>query len=143
MNLNTEGEGLRFARTRFDGTGLETLSRTVPGSGHPTMHPDGRHVLTDAYPHEAVAYGDGTTPLRWIDVERSAETALVRIRTRSDHEKRAPALRVDPHPAWDRSYRRIAFNACPDGYRRVFVAELGELVDGSSGGFTPPNAGPA
>ncbi len=142
MNLNSEGDGLRFVRTRFDGTGLETLSRTVPGSGHPTMHPDGRHVLTDAYPHETVAYGDGTTPLRWIDVERSAETALVRIRTRSDHEKHTSALRVDPHPAWDRGYRRIAFNACPDGHRRVFVAELGELVDSSLAGLTPPNAAP-
>jgi hypothetical protein len=38
------------------------------------------------------------------------------------------ALRVDPHPAWDRSHTRIAFNACPDGKRRVFVADLGEML---------------
>jgi hypothetical protein len=85
-------------------------------------------VLTDAYPHEPVAYGDGTTPLRWVRFADDAETALVRIRTRSDHEARTPALRVDPHPAWDRAYRRVAFNACPDGRRHVFVAELGSLL---------------
>jgi hypothetical protein len=131
MNLNSEGDGLRLVRVRFDGSDLETLSRSVPGSGHPTMHPDGRHVLTDAYPHEPIAYGDGTTPLRWIDLENSTETVLVRIRTRSDHEQRSAALRVDPHPAWDPEFRRVAFNACPDGRRHVFVAELGALLDDS------------
>jgi len=140
MNLNSEGDGLRLVRVRFDGSDLTTLSRSVPGSGHPTMHPDGRHVLTDAYPHEPIAYGDGTTPLRWIDLESSTESALVRIRTRSDHEQRSTALRVDPHPAWDHEFRRVAFNACPDGRRRVFVAELGALLDDPRGGLTPANA---
>jgi len=37
-------------------------------------------------------------------------------------------LRVDPHPAWDRSHTRIAFNACPDGKRRVFVADLADIL---------------
>jgi Tol biopolymer transport system component len=137
MNLNTDGEGLRFARVRYDGTGCAALSRSVRGSGHPTMHPDGRHILTDAYPHEPVAYGDGTTPIRWVRIDDGTETALVRIRTRSDHEARLSALRIDPHPAWDRGYRRIAFNACPDGRRRVFVADL----DGVLAGTGPP--GPA
>lgn len=130
MNLNTEGDGLRFARIRHDGTNVETLCRTCPGSGHPNLHPDGRHVLTDAYPHEPVAYGDGTVPIRWIDLPAAQETALLRIRTLSDFEHRQPALRVDPHPAWDRDFRRIAFNACPDGKRQVFVADLGELLAG-------------
>jgi hypothetical protein len=88
-------------------------------------------VLTDAYPHEPVAYGDGTVPIRWVDLPASQETALVRIRTLTDAERRQPALRVDPHPAWDRQYRRIAFNACPDGRRQVFVADLGELTSGA------------
>jgi len=130
MNLNSEGTGLRFVQVRYDGTGLTTLSTSVPASGHPTMHPDNRHVLTDAYPHEPVAYGDGTTPLRWIDVRDSRETALVRIRTRSPYEADTPALRVDPHPAWDGNFRRIAFNACPDGTRMVYVADLSEVISG-------------
>jgi hypothetical protein len=131
MNLNTDGNGLRFVKVRYDGSGCETMAPSVPGSGHPTLHPDGIHILTDAYPHEAVAYGDGTTPLRWINAATSTETALVRIRTRPDHERKTGALRVDPHPAWDRNFRRVAFNACPDGRRRVFVADLTGLLDGS------------
>jgi hypothetical protein len=31
-------------------------------------------------------------------------------------------LRTDPHPAWDRSWTRVTFNACPKGHRQVFVA---------------------
>jgi hypothetical protein len=136
MNLNTDGEGLRFARVRYDGHGCAALSRSIRGSGHPTMHRDGRHILTDAYPHEDVAYGDGTTPLRWIDVAAGTEQALLRIRTRSDFEASSPALRVDPHPAWDRAFRRIAFNACPDGRRRVFVADLGAMAANHPRGAT-------
>jgi hypothetical protein len=133
MNLNSQGTGIRFVRLSFDGSGCETLAPSVRGSGHPSLHPDGRHVLTDAYPHEPVAYGDGTTPLRWIDVTESRETTLLRIHTRSEYEAATPALRVDPHPAWDRDYRRIAFNACPDGRRKVFVADLAALLGGTGG----------
>jgi hypothetical protein len=75
-----------------------------------------------------VSAGDGTTPIRWIDLESSTEMELVRIRTLSDHERRVLALRVDPHPAWDRDFRRIAFNACPDGRRQVFVADLRDCL---------------
>lgn len=128
MNLNTEGEGLRFARVRYDGTDLTTLSRAFRGSGHPTMHPDGHHVLTDAYPQEPVAFGDGTVPIRWLDLRSGEERTLVRIQTRSEHERREVALRVDPHPAWDRTFTRIAFNACPGGRRQVFVADLAGVV---------------
>ncbi|HET9693696.1 MAG TPA: hypothetical protein VFP48_04885 [Steroidobacteraceae bacterium] len=128
MNLNASADGLRFVAVRHDGTELQVLSPEARGSGHPTLHPDGRHILTDAYPHEPVAFGDGTTPLRWIELPSGRETTLLRIHTRSAHEDSVPALRVDPHPAWDRDYRFVAFNANPDGTRRVYVADLREYV---------------
>jgi hypothetical protein len=97
-------------------------------------------VLTDAYPHEPVAYGDGTTPIRWVDLADSSETAIVRIGTRSPHEAATSALRVDPHPAWDRDFRRIAFNACPEGRRMVYVADLSGLVRGVVAGESTQGA---
>jgi hypothetical protein len=132
MNLNIHGDGLRLIAVRHDGIGLRALSPTLVGSGHPTLHPDARHVLTDAYVSEPLAFRDGTTPIRWLDLPRSAETQLVRIRTAADFTGPRQELRVDAHPAWDRSFRRIAFNACPSGSREVFVAELASLVDGAS-----------
>jgi hypothetical protein len=128
MNLNPAGDGLRFTKLRYDGSGLEVLARAVRGSGHPTMHPDGQHLLSDAYTTEPVAFGDGTAPIRLIGVASVTDTALVRIRTEPLAERARGALRVDPHPAWDRSYTRIAFNACPQGRRQVFVADLGGVL---------------
>jgi hypothetical protein len=128
MNLNTQGDGLRFARLSLDGSACETLAPNLPGSGHPTLHPDGRHLLTDVYVDEPLAFDDGTAPIRLVDLDGGVETTLVRIRIRPLAERATGALRVDPHPAWDRGYTRIAFNACPDGRRKVFVADLRDLL---------------
>ncbi len=128
MNLNTRGDGLRFARLRRDGSTCETLVPALAGSGHPTIHPDGRHLLSDAYLSEPMAFGDGTSPIRWVDLASGAETMLVRIGTRPQHGRGTDVLRVDAHPAWSRDYDRIAFNACPDGRRRVYVADPRALL---------------
>ncbi len=128
VNLNLHRDGLRFVTARFDGSNLEDAAPGIMGSGHPTMHPDGRHILTDAYPNEPLAFGDGTAPIRLVDRFLGRESALVRIQVVPPFDGPKKELRVDPHPAWDRSYRWIAFNACPDGTRRVYVADLSELV---------------
>ena len=131
MNLAMAGRGtpMRLVRARYDGADLASMTDAVVGSRHPAMHPDGRHVVTDAYPHEPLAYGDGaTTPLRWIDVEAGSESVLARIRTVPDYAGPKGELRVDPHPAWDPTARLVAFNACPDGERRVFIADLSALL---------------
>ena len=87
------------------------------------MHPAGRHLLTDCYVDERwTDDATGTTPLRWLDLGSGTETHLARIPTRTPHPH--PTLRIDPHPCWDRAYRRIAFTACPAGTRRVFLADL-------------------
>jgi len=131
MNLNLHGDGLRLISVRHDGADLRALSTTLIGSGHPTLHPDGIHVLTDAYVSEMLAFRDGTTPIRWLDLPGGSETQLVRIRTQADFTGPRQELRVDSHPAWDREFRRVAFNACPAGSREVFVADLSSLVDES------------
>jgi len=128
MNLNTQGDGLRFARLALDGSTCETLVPAIRGSGHPTLHPAGQHLLTDAYVDEPLAFGDGTAPIRLIDLRSGLETQLVRIGIQPLAERATGALRVDPHPAWDRTYTRIAFNACPDGKRRVYVADLADIL---------------
>ena len=120
---------MRFVTARYDGSGFRVMSDSVPGSGHPTLHPDGRTVVTDAYPHEPVAFGDGSTPVRLVDLSEGTERTLVRIQVTPDCRGPKGELRVDPHPAWDREFRRIAFNGCPDGTRRVYVSDLSEFVD--------------
>lgn len=141
MNLNLHGTGMLLVWARYDGTDLRPMTEALPGSGHPSLHPDGRHVITDAYTHEPLAYGDGTTPLRLIDLHAGTETVVARIRTAPDEAGPRNTWRVDPHPAWDRAFRRIVFNACPDGTRRVFVADLSALLErGRAGTWQSPSS---
>lgn len=123
MNL-VRDDVMRLCRVRYDGTGLETLSERIVGSGHPTLHPDGRHVVTDAYLKEPMAYGDGTTPIRWFDLEAETECSPIRINNDPPFPGPGGILRVDPHPAWDRRYRWIVFNGCDRGVRRVYLADM-------------------
>lgn len=132
MNLKLDvahmGAHMRFVRFRYDGTGLRSLTDAVPGSGHPTLHPDGRHILTDEYVGGALAFEDGTVPIRWIDLEAGSEETVVRIGAEPDYAGPRRIFRVDQHPAWDRTYRHVAFNGCPDGTRRVYVADMSSLL---------------
>lgn len=103
----------------------------VVGSGHPSQHQNGRYVVTDAYPDEPVSFGDGTVPIRLIDLNTGQDLTLIRIRTEPVYRGPGKELRVDPHPAWDREFRRIAFNAFVDGTRRVYVADLMNVLEGT------------
>ena len=127
MNLDIDREGcVRFVESGADGAYLRKMNDTVVGSGHPTVFPDGRHILTDTYAADKIAFGDGTVPLRWIDLATSKEQTLVRINVRTPSDD--VVLRVDAHPAWDRTWRYITFNAFVGGTRRVFIADMSHLL---------------
>ncbi len=126
MNLAIDRDILRFVQVNADGSNLRKMLDNVPGSGHPTVHVDGRHLLTDTYTHEPTAFGDGTIPIRWIDLASGTEDVLVRINTRQPCTD--GILRVDAHPAWDRTWRYVTFNAFVGGSRRVFLADMKELL---------------
>jgi Tol biopolymer transport system component len=128
MNLNLYGTGSLLVSVRYNGTNLRPMNNTLVGTGHPTLHPDGIHVLTDDYREPPVGFGDGTTPIRWLNLADTTETRLVRIRTRAGFSGPHNELRVDCHPAWDSAFRRFAFNGCPTGTRQVFVADMAGLV---------------
>jgi hypothetical protein len=122
MNLNIDGEGMRLVQVNADGSDLHKMLPDTLGSGHPTVYPGGHYMLTDCYKQEQTAFPDGTVPLRWIDLRSGAEECIVRINVNQPCEDRV--LRVDPHPAWDRSWRYITFNGFVGGTRRVFVADI-------------------
>jgi hypothetical protein len=128
----------RFVQCRFDGTNLRTLTPVPANGGHPTLHPSGKYILTDAYPKERMAFGDDTAPLWLIDVETAEKKTLVRIDAvssffKKDNGKSAGALRVDLHPAWDsKTYTHVVFNGVVNGTRHVFVADLSYFVSSMS-----------
>jgi hypothetical protein len=128
MNLNRDGDGIRFVSIPAEGGRPEILAPQLFGSGHPSMHADGVHLLSDAKPGEVVAAGDGTSPIRLIDTRTSGEQLVARVRTQSTGGDGHVALRVDAHPAWDRSFRRVVFNGFADGTRRVYVSDASQML---------------
>jgi len=127
MNLTVD-DTMRLVSARYDGSDLSLMSDVLEGSGHPSLHPNGRHIVTDVYEQGRLAWEDGTAPLRLLDLQDGTDTTLLRIRIRPEWAGPKKQLRIDPHPAWDYSWRYIAFNACADGQRGVYVADLGELL---------------
>jgi len=113
---------LEICSFRYDGSELRRVA--VPGSGHPSFDPSGRYLMVDAYPHEPVAYGDGSVPLRLVDTQTGTCTVVARVYV----SKTTGEFRLDPHPAWDASGQHIVFNALLNGTRRVCVADLSGLV---------------
>lgn len=127
MNLGGFGDGLRFVRCGIDGSGMRPILLDVRGSGHPTVHPCGS-ILTDSYSDERpFAHDDGTTPLRWVDLATGSEQDVVRMPTAVEPGLHN-AMRIDPHPAWDRTRRLVTFNARIGGSRRVLLADFGALT---------------
>jgi hypothetical protein len=123
MNLNVDDDrALELITVKFDGSDLRTVFK--PGSGHPSFHRDGRYIITDAYPHEPVALGDGSVPLRLIDLQTATCTNVVRVFVSAAKGE----FRIDAHPAWDRSGRYVVFNGFVDNTRRVYIADLSSLL---------------
>jgi len=128
-NIRFPDEGhMSLIRVNIDGSGFGKITEQTHGSGHPTVHPNGRDILTDTYTGEPMAFGDGSVPLRWIDTQADTERMLMRIGSKVQPTNDG-ALRVDPHPAWHPAWKWFAFNAVQDNTRRVYLADATALVD--------------
>lgn len=127
MNLRIDRGEMRFVEAAADGSTLSKMHPGLIGSGHPTVCPGGAHIVTDAYLFEKPAFGDGTVPIRLLDLRNGTERTLARINVRQPVND--GALRVDPHPAWDRSRRYLIFNGFTEGARRVFMADMAGVLE--------------
>ena len=132
-------QDMLFCSFRYDGSDFRVLSEKHMGSGHPTVEKSGRYLLADAYPKQRYVVGpDGEMPLRLLDLHDDTERILCRIAndvgghgeqyTALSREEGGSEFKLDPHPAWSRDYRRIAFNGAPQGRRQVFIAELAGII---------------
>ncbi len=120
--------GLDIVQVGYDGSDLHSIYPV--GSGHPSMHPTRPFLITDAYHTEPVARGDGTAPLRLIDLRKKTETIMAQVvARRSESLKLTSEFRIDGHPVWDQSGRLVVFNGVYNDTRSVFVADLGPWLD--------------
>lgn len=128
MNLFVPGMGMRLVRFPYNGGRYQVMHKGLEGSGHPSLHPNGRLVVTDDYLRGPFDFGDGTVPLRLLDTETGESRNLARINTNPAYRGPKGELRVDPHPAWDHEYRRVAFNGYHAGTRAVYIADLSSML---------------
>ena len=129
MNLRPKWKGesaLRFCRFHHTGGEIEILSNKVLGSGHPRATPDMKYLVTDCYVHEPMANEKGEVPIRLVDLESEEEEPICHVFTDLDIEE--SVLRIDPHPAWSRDWKKVCFNGAPEGKRQVFIADLEGII---------------
>ena len=125
MNLEVDDKqsGLELITAKYDGTDLKTVFQ--PGSGHPSFHPKGLpFIITDAYPGEKVTLGNGTAPIRLLNVKTHKEKTITNIFLSNTEGE----FRIDAHPAWDYSGRYVIFNGFIDNTRSVFIADLKSVL---------------
>lgn len=127
MNLRPEGGQMAFVQFRYDGTELSAVAPGHKGSGHPSFSPNSDYLMTDSYIFEGFMDRDGKVPLRLINLRENSEEVICPVYTNRVEGFR----RIDPHPVWEKTGRRVAFNACVGGKRQVVVADMGML--GASG----------
>ena len=131
LNLAIDGGStVKFCMVDRDGSNLHKLFDEPIGSGHPTIHPCGKFLVTDAYQFETLCRPDGTTPLRLVELatRRVTELAWLPVAIPQERLLADVGLRVDPHPAWDRTWRYLTFNAYAGGTRRVYLADMSRFL---------------
>lgn len=119
---------LQFSTFRADGGAVRTVAPSHRGSGHPSWHAGLGAIITDAYPDEPVAFGDGTVPIRLVFPDSDSSDQLLRIATQPKYSGPSAEWRVDPHPAWTKDGRHFVFNAWADGVRAVYIADMREYI---------------
>lgn len=126
VTMNLVGADGKLYLMKFDVFGSEPtlLCGPVRGSGHPSVSPDGRYLVTDAYLGEPVAAADGTVPIRLVDLATGNEREIARVSTVTGERFKNGEFRVDPHPAWSRDGKSITFNAFEGGTRRVLMVRM-------------------
>jgi hypothetical protein len=66
--------------------------------------------------------------IRLIDLEREEETAVCTLPTLPRSGLVDSVFRLDGHPFWGRDYRKVVFQAAPDGMRQLYLADLSDIV---------------
>ena len=115
----------RYCQFLYDGSDFKILSHKLNAGGHPRITPDSRHLTTDDYPIE---HGQQKVRIKLIDLAAEEELILAKMNSSPKKDLTNRALRLDGHGTWDRHYKKLAFQAAPEGKRQIFVADLSGVV---------------
>lgn len=71
---------------------------------------------------------DGNVVICLFDLESEIQTDLCRIGTIDGSRLEDKVFRLDGHHVWSRDYRKICFQAAPQGRRQVFMADVAQFM---------------
>jgi len=115
----------RLCKFRYDAADFTVMREKILVGGHPTFEGRGKYVVTD--------YFRGSNPqkvdIQLIDMQAEEVATLCTLPTlpRGNDIDYLPH-RLDGHPAWSRDYRKICFQAAPEGKRQLFVTDVSSLM---------------
>lgn len=128
-------KNMLFSMFKYDGSDFKILTDHHLGSGHPSVDPKTRYLVSDAYIKQSWIVKNNEIPIRLIDLEKNREYTLCTVLNDVGNEgKMYPEsggshFKLDPHPAWSRDYQKICFNGAPNGRRQVFIADIQEITN--------------
>ena len=89
------------------------------GDGHPSYSPDGKYIVTDAYPDRArvasIRVMDGT------DEKKDVTTVVARVFAPFKYDN---DTRCDLHPRWNRKGDTICFDSVFEGHRGLYTIRV-------------------
>ena len=127
-------KNMMFSTFKYDGSDLRLLTDQFLGSGHPSIEPTNRYILSDAYAKQSWVVKNGDIPIRLIDLKKNKEHTLCTVPNNVGNEgnmysdEGGSQFKLDPHPAWSRNFKKVCFNGAPKGIRQVFIANIEAIV---------------
>jgi len=127
-------KNMMFSMFKYDGSDFRILSEKHLGSGHPTVDPNTRYLIADAYLKQTYVTKNDEIPIRLIDLSDDREYTLCTISNNVGNKGKmysdegGSQFKLDPHPAWNRTYSKVCFNGAPHQKRQVYIADLETLV---------------
>jgi hypothetical protein len=126
MNLKVDNERLRLVKFNPAENNIAYKiigNSNVVGSGHPSISPCGKYLITDAYVSDKLTDNDGYVPIRLIDIDSGEEQVVCEVYT----NKLEGPRRIDPHPVWVDNGRKIIFNGVVNEKRQVLLMDMSRL----------------
>ncbi len=116
----------RFFLFKYDGSEITQMSKKIVASGHPSLEPSGRFLITDN--RGKTDYGLGIQ-LRLIDFSADDDEVVCEMPT-IQWQKEYPdkVWELDGHPVWNRDFTKVSLQAAPKGLRQLFVFDVDKLM---------------
>jgi len=120
MNLClSEESDMCFIRFSDFYKGYTVIAPDIKGSGHPTISPNKKFLITDTYPNR-----EGIQNLRLIDLASNKEISLGEFFSPPRFRKR---FGTDLHPRWINN-SLICFDSTMDKNRGVYLIDISSLI---------------